>query len=158
MFIEIHGETCHTSCCLLQWSFHLTLCILETPKWVILQTVKAQIKCSIMFHFIRVYTTKVKKRSSDIKKLLKKNYKKYYTPRYIQWITQSLLYQTRRKNPPVYKRLKYDFLYFQLVSGNFEAKPLTPPQLNLKDFYMTNSVSRASQTMAKCVAAVQDMD
>ena len=48
--------------------------------------------------------------------------------------------------------------YFQLVSGNFEAKPLTPPQLNLKDFYMTNSVSRASQTMAKCVAAVQDMD
>lgn len=46
----------------------------------------------------------------------------------------------------------------QLGAGKFEAKPIIPPQLNLKDFYMTNSVSRASQTMAKCVSAVQDMD
>ena len=28
----------------------------ETPKWVLLQTVKTQMKCSIMLHFIRVYT------------------------------------------------------------------------------------------------------
>ena len=34
----------------------ITLCIQETPKWVLLQTVKTQMKCSIMLHFIRVYT------------------------------------------------------------------------------------------------------
>ena len=34
----------------------LTLCIREIPKRVLLQTVKTQIKCSIMLHFIRVYT------------------------------------------------------------------------------------------------------
>ena len=34
----------------------LTLCIRETPKRVLLQTVKTQIKCSIMLHFIWVYT------------------------------------------------------------------------------------------------------
>ena len=28
----------------------------ETPKRVLLQTVKTQMKCSIMLHFIRVYT------------------------------------------------------------------------------------------------------
>ncbi|NXT16145.1 NDUS1 oxidoreductase, partial [Prunella fulvescens] len=32
--------------------------------------------------------------------------------------------------------------------------PLVPPQLTIKDFYMTDSISRASQTMAKCVKAV----
>ena len=47
----------------------LTLCIRETPKRVLLQTVKTQMKCSIssiMLHFIRVYNVcKGKKRSSD---------------------------------------------------------------------------------------------
>ena len=38
----------------------LILCILETPKQVFLQTVKTQMKCRIMGHFIRVYTVKVK--------------------------------------------------------------------------------------------------
>ena len=37
-------------------SEYLTLCILETPKRVLLQTVKTQMKSSIMLHFIRVYT------------------------------------------------------------------------------------------------------
>jgi len=46
----------------------------------------------------------------------------------------------------------------QSISGNLQDKPLTPSLLNLKDFYMTNSIGRASQTMAKCVKAVQDMD
>ena len=31
-----------------------------TPKWVLLQTVKTQMKCRIMHLFIRVYTVKVK--------------------------------------------------------------------------------------------------
>ena len=34
----------------------LTLCIRETPKRVLLQTVKTHMKCSIMLYFIRVYT------------------------------------------------------------------------------------------------------
>ena len=36
--------------------YGLTLCIREPPKEVLLQTVKTQMKCSIMLHFIRVYT------------------------------------------------------------------------------------------------------
>merc|ERR1719378_162718 len=34
---------------------------------------------------------------------------------------------------------------------------LEPHISNLKDFYMTDSISKASQTMAKCVQAVQEM-
>ena len=34
----------------------LTLCIWETSKRVLLQTVKTQMKCSIMLHFIWFYT------------------------------------------------------------------------------------------------------
>ena len=33
-----------------------SLCILETPKRELWQTVKTQMKCSIMLHFIRVCT------------------------------------------------------------------------------------------------------
>uniref|UniRef100_A0AAR2L088 NADH-ubiquinone oxidoreductase 75 kDa subunit, mitochondrial n=1 Tax=Pygocentrus nattereri TaxID=42514 RepID=A0AAR2L088_PYGNA len=36
------------------------------------------------------------------------------------------------------------------------SEPLIPPQLTVKDFYMTDSISRASQTMAKCVKAVTE--
>lgn len=35
-------------------------------------------------------------------------------------------------------------------------EPLVPPQLTVKDFYMTDPISRASQTMAKCVKAVTE--
>ena len=38
--------------------FTLTLCIWETPKEVLLQTVKTQMKCSIMLHFIRLDTVR----------------------------------------------------------------------------------------------------
>ena len=34
----------------------LALCIRETPNQVLLQTVKTQMKCRVMLHFIRVYT------------------------------------------------------------------------------------------------------
>ncbi|KAM9347416.1 NADH-ubiquinone oxidoreductase 75 kDa subunit, mitochondrial-like [Symphorus nematophorus] len=34
--------------------------------------------------------------------------------------------------------------------------PLVPPQLTVRDFYMTDPISRASQTMAKCVKAVTE--
>jgi NADH dehydrogenase (ubiquinone) Fe-S protein 1 len=33
------------------------------------------------------------------------------------------------------------------------ATPLKPEQLSLKDFFITDSITRASQTMAKCVKA-----
>ncbi|KAK1902983.1 NADH-ubiquinone oxidoreductase 75 kDa subunit mitochondrial [Dissostichus eleginoides] len=36
------------------------------------------------------------------------------------------------------------------------TRPLVPPQLTVKDFYMTDPISRASQTMAKCVKAVTE--
>ncbi|KAM9850657.1 NADH-ubiquinone oxidoreductase 75 kDa subunit, mitochondrial-like [Aulostomus maculatus] len=36
------------------------------------------------------------------------------------------------------------------------TEPLAPPQLTVKDFYMTDPISRASQTMAKCVKAVKE--
>ena len=39
----------------------LTLCIQETPKRVLVQTVKTLMKCRIMGHFIRVYIVKVEK-------------------------------------------------------------------------------------------------
>jgi NADH dehydrogenase (ubiquinone) Fe-S protein 1 len=38
---------------------------------------------------------------------------------------------------------------------SFHNQPLIPPINNLKDFYMTDSISRASLTMAKCVKAVE---
>ncbi|XP_071758821.1 NADH-ubiquinone oxidoreductase 75 kDa subunit, mitochondrial isoform X1 [Centroberyx gerrardi] len=36
------------------------------------------------------------------------------------------------------------------------TEPLVPPQLTVRDFYMTDPISRASQTMAKCVKAVTE--
>ncbi|KAK3588073.1 hypothetical protein CHS0354_012126 [Potamilus streckersoni] len=45
-----------------------------------------------------------------------------------------------------------------LVKDNLTSTPIRPPQLNLKDFFMTNSISRASQTMAKCVHAVLESE
>ncbi|XP_061660727.1 NADH-ubiquinone oxidoreductase 75 kDa subunit, mitochondrial [Syngnathoides biaculeatus] len=39
------------------------------------------------------------------------------------------------------------------VKQDLIAAPLIPPQLSVKDYYMTDSISRASQTMAKCVKA-----
>lgn len=42
------------------------------------------------------------------------------------------------------------------VRQDLLAAPLVPPQLELKDFFMTDSISRASQTMAKCVKAVTE--
>ncbi|XP_078465168.1 NADH-ubiquinone oxidoreductase 75 kDa subunit, mitochondrial-like [Lampetra planeri] len=44
----------------------------------------------------------------------------------------------------------------KLVNHELLNEPLQPPQLTLKDFYMTDSISRASQTMAKCVKAVSE--
>ncbi|KAM4608879.1 NADH-ubiquinone oxidoreductase 75 kDa subunit, mitochondrial isoform 1-T1 [Polymixia lowei] len=36
------------------------------------------------------------------------------------------------------------------------TEALVPPQLTIRDFYMTDPISRASQTMAKCVKAVTE--
>ena len=46
----------------------LSLCIWETPKWVLLQTVETQMKSHLMQHFIRVYTLFVK-----VKKIFRQN-------------------------------------------------------------------------------------
>ncbi|KAM9342185.1 NADH-ubiquinone oxidoreductase 75 kDa subunit, mitochondrial-like isoform 1-T1 [Pholidichthys leucotaenia] len=42
------------------------------------------------------------------------------------------------------------------VNQTVLTEPLVPPQLTLKDFYMTDPISRASQTMAKCMKAVKE--
>ncbi|XP_004066663.1 NADH-ubiquinone oxidoreductase 75 kDa subunit, mitochondrial [Oryzias latipes] len=44
----------------------------------------------------------------------------------------------------------------QAVNQNLVAAPLVPPQVSAKDFYMTDPISRASQTMAKCVKALTE--
>ena len=78
-----------------------TLCILEPPKWVLLQAVKTYMKCHITWHFIRVYSVCSAK---TIVRQIMQYLKKYITntPRYIQWTIPILFYQTRRKNLLVY--------------------------------------------------------
>ena len=49
-------------------SFYLTHCIGETPKRVFLHTVKTQMKCSMMLHFIRVDTVCKGKKHLQTKK------------------------------------------------------------------------------------------
>ncbi|XP_041806252.1 NADH-ubiquinone oxidoreductase 75 kDa subunit, mitochondrial isoform X1 [Chelmon rostratus] len=44
----------------------------------------------------------------------------------------------------------------QAVNQAVLSGTLVPPQLTVKDFYMTDPISRASQTMAKCVKAVTE--
>ncbi|XP_078062761.1 NADH-ubiquinone oxidoreductase 75 kDa subunit, mitochondrial isoform X2 [Mustelus asterias] len=44
----------------------------------------------------------------------------------------------------------------KLVNQQILTEPLVPPQLTIKDYYMTDPISRASQTMAKCVKAVTE--
>ena len=38
------------------YNCNICLCILETPKQALWLTVKTQMKCSIMMHFIRIFT------------------------------------------------------------------------------------------------------
>lgn len=45
-------------------------------------------------------------------------------------------------------------LCFQLSGSKLESTPLDVKQKELEDFYMTDPISRASSTMAKCVQAV----
>jgi len=45
-----------------------------------------------------------------------------------------------------------------LASGGAASVALEPQYTTLKDFYMTDSISKASQTMARCIKAVDEMD
>ncbi|XP_028661939.1 NADH-ubiquinone oxidoreductase 75 kDa subunit, mitochondrial [Erpetoichthys calabaricus] len=44
----------------------------------------------------------------------------------------------------------------QSVNQKLLPSPLVPPQLTIRDFFMTDPISRASQTMAKCVKAATE--
>lgn len=44
--------------------------------------------------------------------------------------------------------------FLQKVKSQIDSAPLDVQQRELQDFYMTNSISRASPTMAKCIQAV----
>jgi len=46
----------------------------------------------------------------------------------------------------------------QLVKQQLSNEPLQTPQTSLKDFYMTNNITRASPTMAKCVQAAKESE
>ena len=46
------------------------------------------------------------------------------------------------------------FSCFQQVPGSLSSNPLEVKQETLDQFFMTDAISRASQTMAKCVQAV----
>jgi len=46
----------------------------------------------------------------------------------------------------------------QGLTQALSSAPLTPPILELKDFYMTNTISRLSPTMARCVRAVVESE
>ena len=46
-----------------------------------------------------------------------------------------------------------DHLFLQTTGAKLSNAPLEAQQTQLKDFYMTDPISRASQTMAKCVQA-----
>ena len=45
--------------------------------------------------------------------------------------------------------------HMQSTKPSLQSGPLNVSLQNLEDFYMTDSISRASQTMARCVAAVK---
>ena len=58
VWMSLNGEAGLHLGFLAPWSiyFRLTLCIRETPKQVLLQTVKHPDECGIMLHFIKVHT------------------------------------------------------------------------------------------------------
>lgn len=47
----------------------------------------------------------------------------------------------------------YFYNLFQSINTKLSNEPFKSTQLELSDFYMTDSISRASPTMAKCVKA-----
>lgn len=51
--------------------------------------------------------------------------------------------------------MKNSFLFMQKGSVNVDTAPLDVKQKTLEDFFMTDSISRASPTMAKCIQAAQ---
>lgn len=44
----------------------------------------------------------------------------------------------------------------KLTTKTLGQNPLTTPQVTLKDFFMTDAISRSSQTMAECIKAVSE--
>ena len=67
------------------------------PKRILLQSVKTQMKCNIMVYTVCKGKEDVQTKEYLIKKL------KPDTPRFVKWTIPSLMYQTKRKNPLVYK-------------------------------------------------------
>lgn len=50
----------------------------------------------------------------------------------------------------------FSIYFLQGTGAKLTSDVLTADICTLKDFYMTDSISKASQTMAKCVQAVQE--
>jgi len=46
----------------------------------------------------------------------------------------------------------------QLTKGQVSTDPLSPPQKQLADYFMTDAITRSSATMARCVKAAEESD
>ena len=84
---------------MLKWGLFLTLCIWESPKQVCLQTVKTQIKCSIMLHFIRVYT--VCKGKTDLQTIEDKKFENYNLTPFDMYNRLSQVYYINQKEESI---------------------------------------------------------
>ena len=92
-----------------------TLCIQEAPKRVIFQTVKTQMKCSIMLHFIRVYTVCI-----DKKKIFRQKISIFFenynlTPLDMYNGLYQIKYVCICWNYPVQNRKQIIFISFQMI-------------------------------------------
>ena len=52
--------------------------------------------------------------------------------------------------------LIFKVFFLKVSNGKLESQPLKALQTELSDFYMTNSIARASSTMAKCVKSFEE--
>ena len=95
----------------------LTLCTWEAPKGVLLQTVKSQMKCSMMLNFIWDIT--VCKGKKVLRQKIQYFFLKYDVTPLDMYIGLSQVYcikLERGDNPLVYKALAQDYLIFVLIS------------------------------------------
>jgi NADH dehydrogenase (ubiquinone) Fe-S protein 1 len=61
--------------------------------------------------------------------------------------------------PPLLRPYPLLILFsLQGIKQQLSDKPVQPQITDLKDFYMTDPISRASQTMARCVKAVNESE
>ena len=75
----------------------------------------------------------------------------------------SSTYTHSPNHPPTHPPTPPSFAYSPRLaaalagSGKASSKPLSAPLQRLRDYYMTDAISRASPTMAQCIKACNEM-